>query len=226
MECMGLSITPPHPEHIALQSPGADSTSPEGTCTHNGYNWHGLVNATDPALCSVLVPLRWRLAQRLARRRYGPGVQGWRVALSENLLTLWWRLLETMSVHWVSKPERWQSEHTHLKNADSLRRKYPHLFLRWPCLFSPSRFFRGRSISGQDWMWRQGWRILRRPLLAHRAWGVCRACALQQRRHPALSLYGRDCHPTWQRLLPWQGKRTRRDTCTSMLCSCKTYIQF
>lgn len=71
-------------------------------------------------------------------------------------------------------------------------------------------------------MWRQGWRILWRALLAHRAWGVCRACALQQRRHPALSLHGWDCQPTRQRLLPWQGKHTRRDTCTFMLCSYNT----
>lgn len=34
MECMGLSITPPHPEYIASPSPGVDSTSPAGTCTH------------------------------------------------------------------------------------------------------------------------------------------------------------------------------------------------
>lgn len=43
---------------------------------------------------------------KLVSRRSGPGVQGWRVVLWENLLTLWWRLLETMLVHWVSEPKR------------------------------------------------------------------------------------------------------------------------
>ena len=49
--------------------------------------------------CSV--PLRSRLVLRLASRRWGPGVPGWRLALLESLLTLWWRLLETTSGHWV-----------------------------------------------------------------------------------------------------------------------------
>lgn len=43
---------------------------------------------------------------KLVSRRSGPGVQGWRVVLWENLLTLWWRLLETMLVHWVSEPKK------------------------------------------------------------------------------------------------------------------------
>lgn len=60
-------------------------------------------------------------------------------------------------------------------------------------------------------MWRQGRWILWRALLAHRAWRVCCARALQQRRHPALSFHGRDCQPTRQRLLPRQGAHTPRD---------------
>lgn len=113
MVCMALSITPLHLEHTPSLSPGVDSTSPEGkqSYRHKCYNeipltCHCACNGDCDSACSV--PLRSRLVLRPASRRWGPGVQGWRLASLENLLTLLWRLLETTSGHWVRMPETQQ----------------------------------------------------------------------------------------------------------------------
>lgn len=135
MVCMDLSITRPHLERIPSPSPGADSISPAGTHTHillqlihttyATVELHRQVIATDHSLLH-LVPLRSRLVLRPASRRWGPGVQDWRVALLENLLTLWWRLLETTSVHWVSKAGKWQ-------RWDTVKDSWMYVFLL--CVF-------------------------------------------------------------------------------------------